>query len=311
MSLEAISGYLLDKPRPLIGAETVQLIVMREILDYTVLRTEEDRKLNEVVTPASMNSLDTEVTRIAFLATKQKAAESRQLEALLRTARKDSNLPEVICYLKDDLCMGCPRCGLFGATSTKSGQAERANIKHRIEYSTGFSLRRSEEISTATTFNAINDRNQTTGQALGDRFAVAPASLFPCVITLKSVTKRELILVVKSLLSCHSYGAESRIGGDVRNHIVGVAAGWEEIISSLELTLELNALEEAISPKAVSGLLEGKYRPLAANPKRVVVLAPDALEALVRDCADIQIDVEFLEAAYGDIAEYRKVQTAK
>ncbi|MGD9157637.1 MAG: type I-D CRISPR-associated protein Cas7/Csc2, partial [Desulfobacteraceae bacterium] len=157
---------------------------------------------------------------MAFLATKQKAAESRELEHLLRTAGKDAGLDISECYLKDKLCMRCPRCGLYGATSTESGQEARANIKHRIEYSTAFSLLPFEEIAESKTFNAISDKDITTGQALGARHAVVPATLFPSVITLKSVTKNELILAVKTLLSCKSYGAESRIGGDVRNTIV-------------------------------------------------------------------------------------------
>ena len=38
-----LEPYLIDRPRPLIGAETVQIVLLREILDYTVLRTEETR----------------------------------------------------------------------------------------------------------------------------------------------------------------------------------------------------------------------------------------------------------------------------
>lgn len=229
--MKIIEPYLVDKPYPLIGAKTIQLIVMREILDYTVLRTEEDRQLNTVYTPLSVKE-DKPTRRVAFLATKQKAAESRQLEQLLRTAAEEGGLSIPECYLKDKLCMKCPRCGLYGATSTESGQSDRANIKHRIEYSTAFSLLPYENIATVTTFNAINDRNITTGQALGSRYAVAPATLFPSIVTLKSVTWIELVLAVKTLLACKSYGAESRIGGDVRNTIIGVIAGWEEVITS-------------------------------------------------------------------------------
>ena len=52
--MKIIEPYLVDKPYPLIGAKTIQLNVMREILDYTVLRTEEDRQLNTVYTPLSV-----------------------------------------------------------------------------------------------------------------------------------------------------------------------------------------------------------------------------------------------------------------
>ncbi len=307
-AFDPVKDYLLESPHPLIGAETIQILLIREILDYTVLRTEETRDLNVAQTPLSVDKPEP-VRRVAFLATKQKAAESRELEHMLRTARRREKMAPVECYLKDNLCMSCPRCGLFGAVSTASGQALRANIKHRIEYSTAFSLVPFEEIESSTTFNAINDRDQTTGQALGQRNAVVPATLFPSVITLKSATQRELVLTMKTLLSCKSYGAESRIGGDARNHIVGVVAGWEELITALELSLELYTQQDRISREDVKGLLEDKYKPLAANQGKVKILESSQIEALVSECAKQDLDREFVEAAYKDIADYRSVQT--
>ena len=325
-----VQPYLVKQPQPIIRAETIQLILMREILDYTVLRTEETRELNTVHTPLSVGKVSESVRRVAFLATKQKAAESRELEHLLRTATDKAGLKyirrnnsvllsdeaqrgdeEVVCYLKDNLCMQCPRCGLYGATSTVAGQQKRANIKHRVEYSTAFSLLPFDDIGTALTFNAINDSNQTTGQALGQRFAVQPASLFPSVITLKSVTERELILTIKTLLACKSYGAESRIGGDVRNTIWGVVAGWEEVITSLELTLELADHLEALEPAKTKQIIEEKYKPIAGNPKQVVVLEPAEVESLVKTCSEIELDKTFLKGAYQDIATYRAEQLAR
>lgn len=306
-----VEPYLLEKPRPLIGAETIQLLLMREILDYTVLRTEETRELNTVHTPLSISNTDQPVRRVAFLATKQKAAESRELEHLLRTARKAAGLPDQECYLKDNLCMNCPRCGLYGGTSTVAGQQERANIKHRIEYSTAFSLLPFDDIGTSITFNAINDRNQTTGQALGQRFAVQPATLFPSVVTLKSVTKHELVMAIKTLLSCKSYGAENRIGGDVRNNIWGIVVGWEEVITSLELTLELADKLDGLSPQIIKQIIEDKYKLMAGNPQHVTVLEPAEVEVLVQACANTDLDKTFLEKAYQDVADYRSEQLAR
>lgn len=303
-----VAPYLVEKPRPIIGAETIQLILIREIMDYTVLRTEETRELNTVHTPLSINKADKPVRRVAFLASKQKAAESRELEYLLRTATKKAGLAYPDCYLKDNLCMRCPRCGLYGGTNTEAGQQERANIKHRIEYSTAFSLQPFEDIGTSFTFNAIKDSNQTTGQALGQRFAVQPATLFPSVITLKSATQSELILTIKALLACKSYGAESRIGGDVRNTIWSVIAGWEEVITSLELTLELADNLEAITPQTMKQIIEGKYKQLAGNPQHIVVLDTNEVDALVKTCVETDLDKSFLEAAYRDIANYRDAQ---
>ena len=309
-ALERLNGYLVDKPKPLIGAETIQLILLREILDYTVLRTEETRELNSVNTPLSESDRMAVTKRVAFLASKQKAAESRQMEYLLRSAvaAAGKDVPSGEngdgCYLKDNLCLQCPRCGLYGA----SALSERANIKHRIEYSTAFSLLPFDQISEEITFNAVNEADQKTGQALGSRSVVKPASLFPSIITLKSVSREELVLTMKTLLACRSYGAESRIGGDCRNTLIGVVAGWEEIITSLELTLELYDQKDGLNGRELKKLLGEKYKALAGNPDRVSVLEVSEVDALVKECAEIPLDRGFLDKAYGDVAEYRRAQ---
>lgn len=309
-TFDLLQPYLEAKPHPLLGAKTVQLLLIREIHDYTVLRTEDTRELNTVATPLSIQQ-ERDIRRVAFLATKQKAAESRQLEYLLRTAAEASGFRiETQCYLKDDLCLECPRCGLFGATSVKAGKGQAPNIKHRIEYSTAFSLLPFEDIETATTFNAINDDKQTTGQALGTRCAVAPASIFPSIVTLRSVTERELVLAIKTLLACKSYGAESRIGGDVRNTIFGIIAGWEEVLTPLEFTLELFDRKDDLSAKTVQVIAE-TYVPLAGNPRRVKVFTPEEVEAIVQTATAVELDKAFLEASYADVKDYRKEQEKK
>lgn len=311
-ALQKLNDYLLDTPKPLIGAQTIQLLLLREILDYTVLRTEETRELNSVNTPLS-ESDRTVTKRVAFLGSKQKAAESREMEYLLRSAARAAkkDIPSGKngdgCYLKDNLCLACPRCGLYGA----SALGQEANIKHRIEYSTAFSLLPFDHISEEVTFNAVGELDQKTGQALGSRNVVKPATLFPSIVTLKSVTRAELILTVKTLLACKSYGAESRIGGDARNTFFGVVAGWEETITPLELTLELYDQKDGLDPEATKGLLEGKYKALAGNPDRVVVLAPAEVDDLVKECAKTPLDQQFLDKAYDDVAEYRKAQGEK
>jgi CRISPR type I-D-associated protein Csc2 len=309
--LALLRPYLEDKPHPLIGAKTIQLLLIREIHDYTVLRTEETRELNTVATPLSIKQDGVDTRRVGFLATKQKAAESRQLEYLLRTATEEVGIKvDKPCFLKDNLCMECPRCGLFGATSTEAGKGQAPNIKHRIEYSTAFSLLPFEDIESATTFNAINDDKQITGQALGTRYAVVPASVFPSIVTLRSVTERELVLAIKTILACKSYGAESRIGGDVRNTIFGVVAGWEEVLTPLELTLELYDRKDDINGATVKAIAEA-YKPLAGNPVRVQIFEPEQVEVIIKAAADMALDRAFLQASYDDIKAYGKEQGRK
>ncbi len=310
-----LGSYVVEQPHPLWEAKTIQIILLREILDYTVLRTEETRELNTVATPLSIKG-GTNERRVAFLATKQKAAESREMERMLRTATREAGMLPSECYLKDRLCLACPRCGLFGGTNVEAGADKIGNIKHRLEYSTAFSLMPFKEIGSAITFNGIVDVTQQTGQTLGTRYAIIPATIFPSIVTLRSVTWREVVLTMKTLLASKSYGAESRIGGDARNTIVGLVGGWEEIITPLEMTLELYArCVEPIEP-AQRAALDGEtveavlkdYTAYAGNPGKVRVFTPQEMDAIVSAAAAAELDKPFLEAAYADVRAYRQVQ---
>jgi len=301
-----LKDCLVTKPQPIIGAKTVQIILFREIMDYTVLRTEETRELNTVATPLSISQTE-DVRRVAFLGTKQKSVESREMERMLRTAGEKAGRAELVCYLKDNLCLTCPRCALFGGTNVDSSSEKIANIKHRIEYGTAFSLLPFEEVEAAITFNAINDQNQKTGQALGTRYAVRPATLFPSIITLKSATVRELVLTLKTLLAAKNYGAETRIGGDLRNTIVGIAGGWEEIITPLELTLELYDNNEELSGDTIVAILQ-KYLQFTGNPQQVKILTPAEIDKAVEEAANTTLDAEFLTRSYNDVNGYREQQ---
>jgi CRISPR-associated protein Csc2 len=343
-----LEPYLEPTIQPLIKMKTVQILLFREALDYLILRTEDTREINEVVTPSARDQKDTngkdspvgEVRRVAFLGGKQKSVESRELERWLRTMSETSGFAQAEkqqrtvknekisdCYLKDRLCLRCPRCGLFGATS----MGDDANIKHRIEYSSAFSLLPYEEITDEVTFNAINDRLQTTGSkgegfALGTRQCVRPGTLFASIVTLRSATPHELMLVLKVLLSARSYGAESRTAGDLRNHIVGIIGGLEEVLTPLEFTLECekqldkitkeeerpNVIEEAVST----------YWKLCSQPSDVLLLSAsnqkdngklriqNGLAALVQAAREYTIGREFLERAYRDVADLRTAQGA-
>jgi len=349
-----LRDYLVSKPEPIIGAKTIQIFLIREILDYTALRTEDTKELNTVATPLSIKNKE-QISRVAFLASKQKAVESRELERMLRTAvkknggtisdndktkleldektKKVKNIKQ--CYLKDKLCMECPRCVLYGATAL----SQEANIKHRIEYSTAFSLLPWDDIEETITFNAINDKNIMTGQALGSRYVVKPATIFPSIVTLKSVSVEELILTIKTLLSAKSYGAETRIGGDIRNHIVCIAAGWEEIITPMEFTLELydrkanieNETSLEIEQTVVAILKD--YLQYAANPDKIRILddkkknenkvnagntqenkrqeISNELKNVIDEARNQQLDSTFLYKAYKNVKEFRETQSKK
>lgn len=371
-TLEGLAPYLEPTIQPLIGMKTIQILLLREALDYLVLRTEDTREINEVVTPSFRTKREkgndvpvAEVRRVAFLGGKQKAVESREFERLLRESWRSLSVEHARavasavlpkpkeqgdqeklakkiasletsgaaqrmvqdnreCFLKDNLCLTCPRCALFGATSTESGKGEKPNIKHRIEYSTAFSLLPYEEVFEEVTFNAINDQKQITEQALFARPCVRPGTLFASIVTLRSATAHELMLVLKVLLLARSYGAESRTAGDVRNHIVGIVGGWEEVLTPLEFTLECEGrlhsiVRETERPKAIREAVEA-YWQMCAQPSKVVLISgadhnekerlnlkkgfPELLDAVRKH----EIGRDFLKRAYQDVYDLRRAQ---
>jgi CRISPR type I-D-associated protein Csc2 len=197
---------------------------------------------------------------------------------------------------------------LFGGTNASSYNNADANIKHRIAYGTAFSLTDYQDVQEAITFNAISDDKSTTGQALGTRNVVKPATLFPSIVSLQSVSWKELMLALKAILGTHRYGAESRIGGDMRNTVFGIVAGWEEVITPLEMTLELyDRQSEGITPELVNAILE-EYAQGASNREKVKVLPVDDVNVLVTEVGAFELSGAFLEAAYEDAEAYREAQ---
>lgn len=291
LKLEKLDKYLNETPNPYLNAKTIQLVLIRQVLDFTILRTEDSRELNTVELPKSFTDTSREVYGL-FLASKQKAVETRRFMELLRTV-KDYN-----CYLPMNLCMQCPRCVLFGAVKPAGGDY---NIKHRVEYSSAFSIQPFADVHEIMTFNAINEGNQKTGQALNISHNIKPLTIFPSIVSLKSVTPLEFILLLKTILGAHSYGAESRVKGDVRNEIIGIIAGFEEIISPLELNLELKEVLNGDTPITLSELSQKtltileKYKNLAASPSDVIILQNDELNKILEAIRKISIDQAFID----------------
>lgn len=309
--LNTLSSGLVDAPEPLLGAETVQILLAREIHDFTVLRTEPTRELNTTVTPTSLTDM-TPLLRVVFLASKQKAVESRAFRSILKTAKTAEGVHDSECYLKDSLCMNCPRCVLFGAVKTEKGKQEA--IKHRIGYGSSFSLMPYEDIEAAFTFNAVDERTQSTGQALGTRFTVSPATIFPSIVTLRCATWKELVMVLKTLLSTLNYGAENRIGGELRNHVIGILVGWEEIITPLELSLELyasyttneqfNVWSDGNNKSDLTTILE-KYKDETVFSDKIQMLTDKNLGKLIDSVKAFKLGKEFLETLDEDAKNFK------
>jgi CRISPR type I-D-associated protein Csc2 len=315
--LPGLRAALVPEPQPLAGRETIQVLLVREVQDYTILRTEETRELNTVWTPGKAGGAVSSdepvaaaepVERVAFLATKQKAAESRELEGLLRTWSAAAGRDTIAeCYLKSRLCLSCPRCILFGATDVSKGREKGANIKHRIAYGTAFSLLPVDpDLRETHTFNGVDEATQLTGTTLGDRESVRPCSLFASIVTLRAVTEAELVLALKTILSCTRYGAETRIGGFIRNHVVGLVAAQEEILSPLELTLAL-ADGNTVDASKVYAVLQD-YRKRCGTPDASHVLTTQDLTGVLEATQGVVFNDDRLSSIYEMAKAFRRKQ---
>ena len=103
---------------------------------------------------------------------------------------------------------------------------------------------------------------------------------------------------------------ESRIGGDVRNSVFGIVGGWEEVITPLELTLELYDQRDNLVGDTFKAIAE-KYKPLAGNPDRVTIFSPDEVDAIVEAAANTPLDQSLLTTAYNDAKAYVEAQQKK
>lgn len=278
------------------SSKTIQVLLIRQTHDFSIFRTEETGELNIVTLPHHAED-NKPVVRVAMLASKQKAPESRHYVRLIRTIAGTENLSEdqAKCALKDHLCQKCPRCVLFGSVSTATGRGERFNIKHRVEYSTAYSIEPYEEISEIITFNAVDSINQSTGQALGYTENVSPLATFPSVVTMNSVTEEEFIMFIKALLSCKSYGAQTRVKGDMVNHLVGIVGGLEEIITPLDFVLHAAKEKERYLSDPITSTYDilKKFSEFAMFKNRLVLLDPKEITGLVDEIANMDITKEF------------------
>jgi len=321
-----LEAYLEERPKTVSPPKFIQVAILRQTHDFTVLRTEASRELNTVLTPRTITDHEP-MLRVAFFGSKQKAVETRAFagafkelkssldfddsdlsgllkkEDLLKEYGKDLKTSDVnkkieSCALKDSLCLMCPRCILFGGITVEKGE-RAASLKHRISYSTSYSLESYEEIATAITFNAVYEEAETTGQALGTVYSVDPVTNFPSISTLRAPTVEELMMYLKILDTTTEYGAETRVRGRIRNHVIGMAVGMQELITPLELTLELADKRDKLenSPESIVSttkeILE-KYKGYASFGSTAKVLTADELTTILKEARETTLTKDFI-----------------
>jgi CRISPR-associated protein Csc2 len=234
-ALKKYENWFVSLPMPTTKNLYAQILLLREIHDYSVFRTEAGAELNTVLTPKSLGNSE-RIKRVVALGRKFKAVERRVGRDIIRSAKPDF---EEKCRLPDRLCLTCPDDWLHGGISTIRGAERELALHSRALYESAFTLRDVEDIVELITMNAVSEVTGTTGVSLTSQFMLPPAIYLPNVVTMHSVTWKELLYMLASIVRASRYGARSAVQATVKNHVCALIFGEGCAVTSLELTLAL------------------------------------------------------------------------
>ncbi len=169
------------------------------------------------------------------------------------------------CSLKDNLCMECPSCFIFGGTGETSTAKVSYNILSRLMGETFISMNEVGEIEPYTQ-NAVDEKTLSTGQALMSILKVPAGTEFIGVVTLKDPTKEMASIVVNNLPRLTRIGARSVEWGRIETSILGYKLSDREDLSAYHLASE-NLTDVKNSLNDISSMtlpnLDDAYRGLA------------------------------------------------
>jgi len=215
-----------------------QIVVHRKLLGYGQFVTEGRDEVNTI----TMQGED----RPFIFASKLRAVERRTIMKKVREVLK------VNCYLEvhekgkesgiSGLCLSCPACWLFGGTYAPGANKVQVTEKTKVFYSDAYPF---EKIPIEDkTFNAVDEKRNITGQALGVNQIIGPGGDFINVIDLETDNEDWVKLIVWGIKHSERYGANVRIYGQMKNEIVGVIKSEQLEVSAWELANKFKNIDE-------------------------------------------------------------------
>lgn len=249
---------LLDRPTLLSTGTYLQIPVRIVLLDEAIIRSNE---AEEVLT------FKYEKIGNRFIIPWRKI-KGKLRRLVLEKQRGLSIEPQ--CSLKDDLCMKCPTCFLFGGTGETSSAGVPYNILSRVYGETFISETEVKDI-TPYTANAVREKDLTTGQALMSIVTVPKETVFYGVVTLKDPTPEMVSILVGNIERFSRIGARSVEWGRAQAKIEGYYLADREALSAyLKLSREsqpgLTGLPEGLTLPGV----DAAYRTLDGQVKALI-----------------------------------------
>jgi len=217
---------LLEQPTILSEGNYLQIAVKLKFLDDAIIRSNEPE---EVLTYSYSEPLG---NRFIIPWRKVKG----KLRRIVMEKQRDLGI-EKNCSLKDNLCMQCPSCFIFGGTGETSNANVPYNILARAMGETFISTTKVGEIQPYTQ-NAVDEKDLTTGQALMSILTVPAETEFIGVITLKDATPEMTSIIVDNLNRLSRIGARSVEWGRIETALLGYQLSDRETLSSYYLANE-------------------------------------------------------------------------
>lgn len=212
----------LEKPSLLSKGVYLQLVVDMKLLDDAIIRSNEPE---EVLT----HHYEALGNRFVIPWRKVKG----KLRRLVLEKQRGYNI-QPDCALKDDLCLQCPSCLLFGGTGETSSRKMQYNILSRVLGETLISTNTVASVKNYTQ-NAVGEKDLMTGQALMTILTVPKETVFKGVVTIKDPTKEMASVIVDNLKRLTRIGARSVEWGRVETSIVDYKLSDREDISVYNL----------------------------------------------------------------------------
>lgn len=212
---------MLEKPSILPVGKYLQLVVKLKFLDEAIIRSND---------PEEVLTFRYKELGNRFIIPWRKV--KGKLRRITMEKQRDLKIAPQ-CHLKDDLCMKCPSCFIFGGTGETSSANVSYNILSRVLGETFISTTKVGDI-TPYTQNAVDEITHQTGQALMNIITVPAETEFIGVVTVKDPTPEIASIIVNNLLRLSRIGARTVEWGRIRTDIVGYKLSDSEDLSAYE-----------------------------------------------------------------------------
>lgn len=237
----------LETPSLLSRGVYLQLVIEMKLLDDAIIRSNEPEEVLTYHYKTLENRFIVPFRKVKGKLRRLVLEKQRQLEI------KSIVYPDTECALKDDLCMGCPSCLLFGGTGETTSRKVSYNILSRVLGETFISTSTVESVQNYTQ-NAVGEKDLMTGQALMTILTVPKETVFKGVVTIKDPTKEMAAIIVDNLRRLTRIGARSVEWGRVDTHILDYKLSDREDISVYNL---LQNQSQQVPQNDVSSFISG------------------------------------------------------